>query len=91
MLIDLYLKIVTMISTTLIDNIIRINCSKNQLIDVKQLKQIYRASFKLIDKHGTTPIIVNTENNVQLSTTAKKIFRRLNNKYNDITLIIISG
>jgi hypothetical protein len=80
-----------MISIRLINNTIRINCSKNQTIDAFRLKRLYRSGLKFMMQNGNLPVIVETERNVKLSEEAKKLFNRLDTKCNKLTLIIISG
>ncbi len=80
-----------MISVRLIDETIRVNCSKNQTIDTAVLKQLWRTGLKFITQNGNIPVIVDLERNVKLSEQAQQLFSDLNKKCKEITLVIISG
>jgi len=80
-----------MICIKLVDKNIKINCTRNQLIDTKKIVKLYRTSIRLINVNGNIPIIVDIESNVRLSNRAKKIFTRLNTKCDGIALVINYG
>ena len=80
-----------MISIKLVDKNIKINCTRNQLIDTKKIVKLYRTSIRLINENGNIPIIVDIDLNVRFSNKAKKIFNRLNTKCDGIALVINYG
>ena len=80
-----------MISGRFIDNSIRISYSENQIIDMDKLRRIYRLSSKFIDQCGNKPIIVDAQKNVRFDIETRKIFERLSQKLDDLTLVIIHG
>lgn len=80
-----------MISVRLQGKIIRIVCSNNQLLDIREIVSFYRTGIKLLEQNGSLPIVVDVGKNVKLTDGAKKIFNQLYSKNTDITLIIISG
>ena len=80
-----------MISTKIINNTIRIVCTQNQTINVKQLKEIYRTVALFINQNNSLPILVELEKNVKISPSAKKIFERIDNHGLKTARIIISG
>lgn len=80
-----------MINTRVEDNIIRISCTRNQIIGAEQLKRIYRAGNKIVEQLGIASVIVDIERNVDLSNDAKEIFKRLDTRCVNTTLVIIVG
>jgi len=72
------------------DNAIRVICSKNQVIDTRNLKSACRTVFRLIKQNNTFPIIIDAGRNVNLSHKADLLFKRIE-KCSDKTLIIITG
>ena len=79
-----------MLATRIQDNAIRIICSKNQIIDTRKLKSIYRTTLRFIAQNNQLPIIVDAGKNVKLSNSASKLFKRIE-KCSNKTLIIIAG
>ena len=80
-----------MISARIEDNNVRISCSQNQTITADKLRRIYNMGTKFIQQNGNIPVIVDTNKNVKLSQEAQIMFRRLEMKLNNLTLVIIQG
>lgn len=80
-----------MISVRVINKLIKIRCSKNQLIDTEKLKYLYRTGYRFVSQNNGLPIIVELEENVKFSRKAQKMFDIIDSKFKHKTLIIIAG
>lgn len=80
-----------MLSIRLQKNAINVICTNNQYVNCDNLKQSYRTVLKLIKQNNEIPVIVNLDQHVKITRSARNLFKKIESKYNDRTLVIIAG
>ncbi len=79
-----------MIQAQMVHNVVSVNFSRNQVVNLEKFRRIYRLVKRLYNQNRQAPVLINLEVDVRFKNEAKTVFNRLKPRLTGFTLIIIS-
>ncbi len=79
-----------MIQAQMVHNVVSVNFSRNQVVNLEKFRRIYRLVKRLYNQNRQAPVLINLEVDVRFKNEAKTVFNRLKPQLSGITLIIIT-